>query len=166
MLNYLNTFDFGNHNKENFINRIFRFTYSSLIDLICPKIQGLQIHLHYHCPQHQCSVRQQAGNVCFPARLTAIRSHRFFVLRFDAARRSFPPSHCSDFNWQHVNWVMTKHLLTVRAWTSGQHPTALDRCMTQSKQPVSSLTDGTSAPTRSWLSGVSARTADCRTDVF
>jgi len=38
--------------------------------------------------------------------------------------------------------VTTKHLLTVRAWTPGQHPTTLDCCMTQSKQPLSSLIDG------------------------
>ena len=43
--------------------------------------------------------------------------------------------------------VTTKHLLTVRAWTPGQHPTALDCCMTQRKQQVSPLTDGTLAPT-------------------
>jgi len=60
----------------------------------------------------------------------------------------------------------TKHPLTVRAWTPGQHPTTLDCCMTQKKQPVSPLTDGTSAPTQTWPSRVSARTADRRTDVF
>ena len=43
----------------------------------------------------------------------------------------------------------TKHLLTVRAWTPAQHPTTLDCCMTQRKQPVSLLIDGTSAPT--WM---------------
>ena len=40
----------------------------------------------------------------------------------------------------------TIHLMTVRALTPGQRPTTLDCCMTQRKQPVFSLTDGTSAP--------------------
>jgi len=61
--------------------------------------------------------------------------------------------------------VKAKHLLMVRAWTPGQHPTTLDCCMAQRKHLVS-LTDGTSAQTRAWLSLVSARAADCRTDVF
>jgi len=39
--------------------------------------------------------------------------------------------------------VTTKHLLTVRAWTPGQHQTILDCCVTQRKHPASSLTDGT-----------------------
>jgi len=39
-------------------------------------------------------------------------------------------------------------------------------CITQRKQPISPLTDGMSAPTRIWPSRVSARTADCWTDVF
>ena len=43
----------------------------------------------------------------------------------------------------------------MRAWTSGQHPTTLDCCMTLRKQPASSLTDGTPAPTRIWPSRVS-----------
>ena len=59
-----------------------------------------------------------------------------------------------------------KHLLTVRAWTPGQQPTTLNCCMTQRKQPVSPLTDGTSASTQTWPPRVSARTTDCRTDVF
>ena len=42
--------------------------------------------------------------------------------------------------------VPTKHPLTVRAWTPGQHPTTLDYCMTQREQPVSPLTGETSAP--------------------
>jgi len=54
----------------------------------------------------------------------------------------------------------------VRAWTPGQHPTTLVCCITQGKQPAFSLIDGTSAPTQTWPSRVSARTADCRTDVF
>jgi len=44
--------------------------------------------------------------------------------------------------------VTTKHLLTVRAWTPGQHPTNLGCCMTKRKQPVSPLTNGMSAPTQ------------------
>ena len=44
--------------------------------------------------------------------------------------------------------VTTKHLLTVRAWTPGQHQTNLDCCITQRKRPVFSLTGGTSAPTQ------------------
>jgi len=61
--------------------------------------------------------------------------------------------------------VTTKHLLTVSldAW---QHPPTLVCCIIQRKQPASSLTDGTSSPTQTWPSRVSARTADCRTDVF
>jgi len=62
--------------------------------------------------------------------------------------------------------VTTKPLLTVRAWTPGQHPTTLDCCMTQRKQPVSPLMDVTLAPTRTWPSRVSVKTADCRSDVF
>jgi len=34
----------------------------------------------------------------------------------------------------------TKYLLTVRAWTSGQHPTTLGCCTTQREELVSSLT--------------------------
>ena len=62
--------------------------------------------------------------------------------------------------------VTTKHLLTVRTWTSGQHPTNLDCCMTQRKQSVSPLTDGTWGTTRNWPSRVSASTADWWTDLF
>jgi len=61
--------------------------------------------------------------------------------------------------------VTTKHPQTVRAWTSAQHPRILDCCTIQRKQPASSLAAGTSAPTHTWPSRVSARTADCRTDV-
>ena len=61
--------------------------------------------------------------------------------------------------------VTTKHL-TVRAWTPGQHPAILVCCITQRKQPAFSLIDGTLAPTQTWPSRVSAKTADCRTDVF
>ena len=53
-----------------------------------------------------------------------------------------------------------QHPRTVRAWTPGQHPTTLDCCTTQRKQPVSSLAVGTSATTQTWPSRVSARTAD------
>ena len=77
-----------------------------------------------------------------------------------------PSLYIGDFNCQHVNWVTTKHLLTVIAWAPGQNPTTLDCCMTQWKQSVSSLAVGTSAPTRTWPLQVSARKADCRTDVF
>jgi len=59
-----------------------------------------------------------------------------------------------------------QHPLTVRAWIPGQHPTTLDCCTTQRKQPASPLTVGTSAPTQTWPSRVSSRTAECRTDVF
>ena len=61
--------------------------------------------------------------------------------------------------------VTTQHPQTARAWTPGQHPTILDCCTTQRKQPVSSLAVGTSAPTQTWPSRASARTADCQTDV-
>jgi len=61
--------------------------------------------------------------------------------------------------------VTTQHPRTVKAWTPGQHPTTLDCYTTQSKHPVSSLAVGTSAPTQTWPSRVSARTADCRTDL-
>jgi len=61
--------------------------------------------------------------------------------------------------------VATKHLLTVRTWTPGQHQTILHCCITQRKHPAS-LTDGTSAPNQTWPSQVSTRTADRRTDVF
>ena len=76
-----------------------------------------------------------------------------------------PSLYVGDFNCQHVNGVTAKHLVTVRAWTPGQHPTTLVCCITQRKQPAFSLTDATSAPTQTWSSRVSARTADCRTDV-
>ena len=62
-------------------------------------------------------------------------------------------------------WVTTQHSRTMRAWTPGQHPTTLDCCTTQRKQPVSSLAVGTSAPTHTWPSRASAKTADCWTDV-
>jgi len=42
----------------------------------------------------------------------------------------------------------------------GRHPTTLDCCTTQRKQPLSSLAVGTSAPTQTWPSRVSARTAN------
>ena len=61
--------------------------------------------------------------------------------------------------------VTKKHLQTVKAWTPGQHPTTLVYYITQRKQPASSLTDGTSAPNQIWPSRVSARTADCLTDM-
>jgi len=48
--------------------------------------------------------------------------------------------------------VTTKHPLTVRAWTPGQHPTTFDCCTTQRKQLASSLSNGTSAPTQTWPS--------------
>jgi len=55
-------------------------------------------------------------------------------------------------------------LLTVRARSPGQQPTTLSCWTTQREQPVSSLTDGTSAPTRIWPSRVSAMTTDCLPD--
>jgi len=36
--------------------------------------------------------------------------------------------------------VTTEHLLTVRAWSPGQHPTTLDCCIAQRKHPAFSLT--------------------------
>ena len=75
-----------------------------------------------------------------------------------------PCLYVGDFNCQHVNWGYNTTSPTVRAWTPGQHPITLDCCTTR-KQPVSSLAVGTSAPTQTWPSRVSARTADCRTDV-
>jgi len=47
-----------------------------------------------------------------------------------------------------------------------QYQMTLDCSITQRKQPVSPLTDETSAPTQTLPSPVSARTTDCRTDVF
>jgi len=44
-------------------------------------MQGLRmrIHLHYYCPFHQSSVRQQAMYFCSPPRLAALRySSTFF----------------------------------------------------------------------------------------
>jgi len=79
---------------------------------------------------------------------------------------SHPSLYVGDFNCHVSTGVTTKHLLTVRTWTLGQHPTTLDCCMTQRKRPVSLLTDGTSAPIWTWPSRVSARTANCRTHVF
>jgi len=38
--------------------------------------------------------------------------------------------------------VTTQHPRTMRAWTPGQHPTTLDCCTTQRKQPASSLAVG------------------------
>jgi len=58
--------------------------------------------------------------------------------------------------------VTTQHPRTVRTWTPGQHPTTLDCCTTQRKQPASSLTVGTLAPTQTWPSRVSARLPDRR----
>jgi len=46
--------------------------------------------------------------------------------------------------------VTSQRSLTVRAWTPGQHPTTLDCCTTERKQPVSSLAVGTSAPIQTW----------------
>jgi len=54
----------------------------------------------------------------------------------------------------------------VRAWIPEQHPATLVCCITQRKQPASSLTNETSAPTQTWPSRVSARKADCQTDVY
>jgi len=36
-----------------------------------------------------------------------------------------PSLYVGDFTCQHVNWVTTKHLRKVWAWTPGQHPTTL-----------------------------------------
>jgi len=46
--------------------------------------------------------------------------------------------------------VTAKHPVMVRAWTPGQQPTTSGCRMTQREQSVSPLTDGTSAPTRTW----------------
>jgi len=46
-----------------------------------------------------------------------------------------------------AKWYLQQNM-TVRAWTPGQHPTTLVCYITQRKQPASSLTDGTSAPTQ------------------
>jgi len=70
----------------------------------------------------------------------------------------------SDFNCQHVNWGYNTTPWTMRAWTPGQYPTTLHCCTTQ-RRPVSSLDVGTSAPNQTWPSQVSAKTANCRTDV-
>jgi len=59
-----------------------------------------------------------------------------------------------------------QHLLTVRNWLPGQQPTTLLCSRTQREQLVSSLINGTSAPTQTWPSRVSAGTTDCLTDVF
>ena len=61
--------------------------------------------------------------------------------------------------------ITTKHLLTVRAWAPGHQQTTLDSYMIQRKHPVSSLTNETSAPTQTWPSRASTRTASCQTDV-
>ena len=61
--------------------------------------------------------------------------------------------------------ITTKDLLMVRAWTPGQQPTTLDCYITQTKTASSSLTDRTLAPIQTWPLQVSARTADCRTDM-
>ena len=61
------------------------------------------------------------------------------------SRRSHTPSCILATSTANMSTgVTTKHLLMVRAWTPGQHPTTLDCCMTQRKQPVSPLTDGMS----------------------
>ena len=62
--------------------------------------------------------------------------------------------------------IAAKHSLRVRAWTPGQQPTAPGCCTTQSEQPVSPLTDGTSAPMRTWPLRVLARTTNWWTDVL
>jgi len=77
-----------------------------------------------------------------------------------------PSLYVGDFNCQHVNWGYDKASPDAESLASGQNQTTLDCCMIQRKQLVSSLTDGTSAPTQTWPSRASARTVDCRTDVF
>jgi len=77
-----------------------------------------------------------------------------------------PSLYIGDFNCQHVNWGYKKHLLMVRAWTPGQHPTTLDCYITERKQPVSSLHDGKFPPTQTWPSHVFVRKADYQTGKF
>jgi len=77
-----------------------------------------------------------------------------------------PSLYVSDFNCQHVNWGYNKTSPdgeSLDSWATSNNP-GLFYCITQRKEP-SSLTDGTWAPTQTWPSRVSARTADCRTDV-
>jgi len=66
----------------------------------------------------------------------------------DPHQRSSPRSHTPVYMLATSTANMstaatTKHPLTMRAWTPGQHPTILDFCKTQRKQPDSSLTDET-----------------------
>jgi len=61
-----------------------------------------------------------------------------------------PSLYVGDFNCQHVNRGYNRTSPEAKAWTPGQHPTILDCCIIQRKQPVSSLADGTSAPTQTW----------------
>ena len=125
----------------------------------CATLTGRRGHTHLYKQERKCPTPVQRRLTSRPTNLHA-RDLR-------PSRRSHTPACMLVTSTANMTTgVTTKHLLTVRASIPGKHPRTLECCMTQRKHPVSSLTDGTSAQTRIWPLRVSARTADCQTDVF
>jgi len=79
---------------------------------------------------------------CRPPNFRFIRERPFVMPSFH--QKCFPPKSAAP---GHCPLCRCPDLLTVRAWTPGQYPTTLGYCITQRKQPASSLIDGTMAPT-------------------
>ena len=78
----------------------------------------------------------------------------------------YPSLYAGDFNCQHVNWSYNKTSPDGESLDSWATSNNLGLLLTQRKQPVSPLTNGTSVPSRTWPSQISARITDCWTDVF
>ena len=78
---------------------------------------------------------------------------------------------CHRSKWQfclrilQIFWII-RQVVSLDGESLDSWATTSGCCMTQRKQPVSSLTNGTSAPTRTLNSLSSANAADCRTDMF
>ena len=77
-----------------------------------------------------------------------------------------PSLYVGDLNCQQVHLGCNKTSLDRESLDSCATSHNLGLLYNPKKQPASSHTDGASAPTQTWPSRISARIADCRTDVF
>jgi len=78
---------------------------------------------------------------------------------------SHPSLYVGDFNCQHVNWgcnTTSPDGESLDSWAASNN---LGLLYIPKETASSSLAIGTSAPTQTWTSRASARTANCRTDV-
>jgi len=76
-----------------------------------------------------------------------------------------PSLYAGDFNCQHVNWGYNTTSLDGESLDSWATSNNLGLLYNPKETASSSLTVGTSGPTQTWPLPVSARTADCWTDV-